>query len=189
MTRIDTTHAPDGRSRESLAISKFNQGNLMKHTSQNPKRHVTCLALVAALAASAMAPVHAYRGESPFGPSGLSILPLASVASVAVVGAGASAAAVALPVALTVSGATLIVKSVEVSARGTLCVLERASDGAVATLEFSGRSAQLASLAVGRTVEVSAVGAGVVLSAMGGVIAFLPNELGRALLHNERLTD
>jgi hypothetical protein len=37
-------------------------------------------------------------------------------------------------------------------------------------------------------VVVSVVGAGVVLSAAGEAIAFIPNALGRALLHNERLT-
>jgi hypothetical protein len=35
---------------------------------------------------------------------------------------------------------------------------------------------------------VSVIGSGVVLSALGEAIAFIPNELGRALLHNERVT-
>ena len=37
--------------------------------------------------------------------------------------------------------------------------------------------------------EVSALASGTLLSAAGEVIAFLPNALGRALLHDERLTD
>ena len=69
-----------------------------------------------------------------------------------------------------------------------LAGLERASDGAIASIELAGRVAERGSLAVGRSVEVSVVGAGVVLSAMGELIAFVPNELGRALLHNERIT-
>jgi len=44
------------------------------------------------------------------------------------------------------------------------------------------------SMVAGTVVVVSVVGAGVVLSAAGEAIAFIPNALGRALLHNERLT-
>ena len=71
---------------------------------------------------------------------------------------------------------------------GTVWVLERASDGARATLHFSGHVAQGASLAVGGAVMVTALASGWVLSAAGQAIAFVPNELGRALLHNERIT-
>jgi hypothetical protein len=37
-------------------------------------------------------------------------------------------------------------------------------------------------------VVVTALSAGWVLSAAGQAIAFIPNEIGRALLHNERIT-
>jgi hypothetical protein len=118
--------------------------------------------------------------------SGLSMLPLASV----VVGASATAsAAVALPVALSAAGAVLVVRAVQVTARGTVCVLERVSDGARASIEIVGSGAQAVSLAVGTTVTVSVVGAGVLLSAAGEVVAFLPNALGQALLHDERVAD
>ena len=112
----------------------------------------------------------------------LSALPVASV-----VGAGAAAVS-AVPAALAVSGAVLVVKAVEVSARGTVIVLERASDGARASVELSGRAASGVVTGVGTAVAVSVIGAGVVLSAAGEVLCFIPNELGRALLHNERLT-
>ena len=80
------------------------------------------------------------------------------------------------------------IKAVEVSAQGTVYVLERASDGARVSVEVSGRGAGAASLAVGTGVTVSVIGAGLVLSAAGEAIAFIPNAIGRALLHNERLT-
>lgn len=122
----------------------------------------------------------------------LSALPVASVvgAGAAVAGSAvAGAAAVsAVPAALAVSGAVLVVKAVEVSARGTVIVLERASDGARVSLELSGRAASGVVAGVGTAVAVSVIGAGVVLSAAGEVLCFIPNELGRALLHNERLT-
>lgn len=118
----------------------------------------------------------------------LSALPVASVVGVAGSAAAGAVAVSALPVALTVSGAVLVVKAVEVSARGTLIVLERASDGAQASVELSGRAASGVAASVGTAVAVSVIGTGVLLSAAGEVLCFIPNELGRALLHNERIT-
>ena len=122
----------------------------------------------------------------------LSALPVASVVGTGSAVAGSAAAGAvavsALPVALTVSGAVLVVKTVELSARGTVIVLERASDGARASVELSGRAASGASVLVGQSAVVTVIGAGVLLSAAGEVLCFIPNELGRALLHNERIT-
>ena len=94
----------------------------------------------------------------------------------------------AVPVVLSTAGAVLVVKAVEVSARGTVYVLERASDGASASVEIIGKGVAGASVVAGTLVTVSVIGSGVVLSAAGEVIAFVPNALGRALLHNERVT-
>ena len=96
-------------------------------------------------------------------------------------------AVVALPVALSVGGAVLTVKAVQASATGTVIVLERASDGAQASIELTGRAASTAAYGVGTVVACSVIGTGVILSAAGEVLAFVPNALGRALLHNERL--
>ncbi len=118
----------------------------------------------------------------------LSLLPVASVVASGVAASGAAAAVSALPVALSVGGAMLTVKAVEASATGTVYLLERASDGARVSVEVSGRAASATAIGVGTLVTVSVIGAGVVLSTAGEVLAFIPNELGRALLHNERLT-
>ncbi|MEQ1595592.1 MAG: hypothetical protein ABL985_10885 [Casimicrobium sp.] len=127
-----------------------------------------------------------------FGPSGgsllLSALPVVSVAYAGAAAGAASAATVALPVALSVTGSVLVVKTIESTARGTICVLERASDGARVSVEVAARGTERAFMSVGQSVEVSVVGAGAVLSVAGEAIAFVPNALGRALLHNERLT-
>ena len=135
----------------------------------------------------------AHNGDGLSAISTLSALPVASVlVTGGAVGASAvtaSVGVVALPVALSVTGAVLVVKSVEVSARGTICVLERASDGASTTLEIAGRMGERMMLRTGQVVQVSVVGAGAVLSVAGAAIAFVPSELGRALLHNERLTN
>ncbi len=120
------------------------------------------------------------------------VLSAMPIASVVVAGAGASAVAgavVAVPVILSTAGAVLVVKAVESTARGTVYVLERASDGARASIELTGKAVQGTSIVAGTAVTVSVIGAGVVLSALGEAIAFIPNELGRSLLHNERLTN
>lgn len=136
--------------------------------------------LVCALAS---APAHAQSEAS----AALSLLPLASVVGTASAGAALSGAVVVVPAALSVGGAVLTVKSVEASARGTVYVLERASDGAVASVEVAGRGVAASAYGVGTVVTCSVIGTGVLLSVAGEVLAFVPNALGRALLHNERL--
>jgi hypothetical protein len=98
------------------------------------------------------------------------------------------AVSVAAPSMLIAGGAVLTVVSIQASAAGTVWVLERASDGARATLHFSGHLAQGAVLSLGGAVMVTAIASGWVLSTAGQAIAFIPNELGRALLYNERIT-
>ena len=136
-----------------------------------------------ALALTAVAPAHANSEASAV----LSLLPVASVVAVAGGASAAGGAVVAVPAALSVTGAALVVKSVEASAAGTLYVLERASDGARVSVEVVGRGVGASAQAVGTTVTSSVIGTGVVLSVAGEALAFVPNAIGRALLHNERL--
>ncbi len=147
-----------------------------------------CLSVVVSAALCAQTQSVAFASDPSSALSALSALP---VASVVVSSYGASVAAsvvVALPIALSTSGAVLVVKSVEASAKGAICVLERASDGARVTLELSSRAGRRISVGVGDTMAVSVIAAGATISFAGEVIAFVPNELGRALLHNERVT-
>lgn len=94
------------------------------------------------------------------------------------------AMSVAAPAMFLVAGATFTVAAVEASADGTVWVLERASDGARASLRLAGGL----SLAAGSAIEVIAFGAGWVLASGGRAVAYLPNEVGAALLHHEQLT-
>ncbi len=98
------------------------------------------------------------------------------------------AVSLAAPVMILSAGATLAVASVEVAGEGAVWVLQRASDGARASLRVSGQLAQGASVAVGTVVTVSAVSTGWLLSAAGQALCFIPNEIGKALPHNERVT-
>jgi len=98
------------------------------------------------------------------------------------------AVSVAAPVAVLSTGAALTVVAVEATSTGVVWVLERAADGTRASVEFVGRGAGDLSVAAGMVVVATAVSTGWVLAAAGEAIAFVPNELGRALLYNERIT-
>lgn len=108
-------------------------------------------------------------------------MPLASIV-------GAGSAVVALPVVLSTAGTVLVVSAVQVSAAGTVYVLERASDGTRVSVNVVSGAAGAASVSVGTAVIVSQIAAGTVISAAGEVLAFIPNAIGRALLHNQRVT-
>ena len=98
------------------------------------------------------------------------------------------AVSIAAPVMVLSAGAVLTVVAVEASAAGAVWVLERASDGARSTLRLSGQAAGALSVAAGAAVVVTVMSTGWVLSAAGAAIAFIPNEIGAALLYNERVT-
>lgn len=87
--------------------------------------------------------------------------------------------------ALAITGSEkLSVAAVETSAKGTTWVLQRAADGS----RFSVTVPLGVSYAVGTAVTISALQTGWVLSQAGRAVAFIPNEIGAALLHNERIT-
>ena len=113
----------------------------------------------------------------------LSALPVASV----VVASEAAGASVQASAALSVAGATWVVRAVESTARGTVYLLERLSDGVRVSVEVAGKVAGTASVVVGTVVTVGVIAAGTILSVAGEAIAFLPNEIGRALLYNRRV--
>ncbi len=125
----------------------------------------------------------------------LSMLAAATPARAHNDGLSEASALSALPVAMSISapvlsiaaGSVLVLAAVEVVADGTVWVLQRASDGARIVVKWSAISAGMASVAVGTAITVTAVSAGWVLSTAGTVLALIPNELGKALLHHERV--
>jgi hypothetical protein len=127
----------------------------------------------------------------------LSVLMLASLgAARAQSEASALSALSTLPIAVSVTapvmvlsaGAVLTVVAVEASTTGAVWVLERASDGARCSIRLGARAAGGLSVAAGTVVVVTALSTGWVLSAASEAIAFIPNEVGKALLYNERVT-
>ncbi len=95
---------------------------------------------------------------------------------------------VAAPVALLASGAAFTVLAVEGISSGAVWVLERSSDGAQFSVEVSGAALTGAAVAAGATVMLVACSTGHILASGGRAVGFMPNERGRAMFHNERVT-
>ena len=101
---------------------------------------------------------------------------------------GTGVALSAVPAGILSAGAALVVVSVEVVGGATVWVLERVSDGARISIKAAGKLAEGVVVSTGAAVTVSVIGAGTLLSAAGEVIAFIPNEIGKALLYNEKVS-
>lgn len=146
-------------------------------------RHLMQHAVLAAALAAGL-PVQAGPNLSEASVA-LSLAPVAlSVGVVSATGAVLSA----VPLAVLSAGTALVVVSVEVIGGATVWVLERVSDGVRISVRTAGRLSEGARGAAGAAVYVSVIGAGTLLSTAGEVIAFIPNEIGKALLHNEQVT-
>ena len=123
--------------------------------------------------------------------SAASAVPMAVVLSAGVAGGSkvqdASILSLMVPVALSTAGAELVVDTVSATAKGVSYGLRRVSDGATVSVEVLSKVAGKASLAAGAAVTVIAISGGVVLSAAGEAIAFIPNQVGKSLMHNRIL--
>ena len=95
-----------------------------------------------------------------------------------------SASVVGGSILLLAGAGYLVVKSVETVADGVVVVLKGASQAGEVSIKLSGKALHGVSMAVGGTVQVVAIASGTVLVVSGEVLAFLPNELGKALLHH-----
>ena len=120
--------------------------------------------------------------------SAVSLLPVASVVVVSGSAVRLSESASVVTSLLAVAGSVFVIKAVEVSAKGSVYILERVSDGLRISVELASSAANQLSNAVGTLVTVSTTASGIILIASGEVLAFIPNELGQALLHNERVS-
>jgi hypothetical protein len=98
------------------------------------------------------------------------------------------AISVALPVVLVAGVGSIVVTGVEASAQGTVWVVESVADGVKGSICFAGRAVGTVSLAVGTVITVTTVATGMVLSTAGHVIAFVPNEIGRTLSYDQRVS-
>jgi hypothetical protein len=127
----------------------------------------TCLSLCLTLGGSVRA---AQLSETS---SALSLLPVAVTVS------GAAS--------LMISGAVLTVVAVRAVSEGTVWVLRNASNGAEISLRVSQRMVEGVAVGVGTVLVGTAISAGWVLSVASEAVAFVPNQIGASLLHNEEI--
>ena len=131
--------------------------------------HLIALAIALALATSLDA-----RAQSSSELSEASLVPVAI--------------SVALPVVLVAGVGSIVVTGVQASAEGTVWIVENVADGVKGSICFAGRVVGTAAIAVGTVIVVTVVATGMVLSNAGHVIAFIPNEVGRTLSYNQRVS-
>lgn len=79
----------------------------------------------------------------------------------------------------------LVVEGVEASAEGTVILVKNSTTGAKASVLAVGDVAGASALMAGSTVEVAAEGSGWALTQTDKLIAFVPNQVGEALLHHD----
>jgi len=98
------------------------------------------------------------------------------------------AISVALPIVLVGGVGSIVVTGVQASADGTVWLVENVADGIKGSVRFAGDAVGASAIAVGTIVTVTVVATGTLLSAAGRVVAFIPNEVGRSLSYNQRVS-
>ena len=98
-----------------------------------------------------------------------------------------SAVVVAGSMSMLVASGQVVVASVETVGEGIVIVLKGASEAGGASIQMSTQAAKGLSLAAGTVVNVVALSTGHMLVLSGKAIAFIPNELGKALLHHSKV--
>ena len=92
-------------------------------------------------------------------------------------------------VELLAAGPELLIESVQRSGELLVIVLKQSVESGRSSIKLSLKISGGVSLAAGQAVTVMSTAAGVLLSAAGAAIAWLPNELGQRLAYDETLTE
>ncbi len=146
-------------------------------------------------------PLGTLEGETHETPAAPLPVPVAVVAAPGLVHAAASenlskgsqnlsqgsAVVVAGSMSMLVASGQVVVASVETVGEGIVIVLKGASEAGGASIQMSTQAAKGLSLAAGTVVNVVALSTGHMLVLSGKAIAFIPNELGKALLHHSKV--
>lgn len=98
------------------------------------------------------------------------------------------AISVALPVVLVAGTGSIVVTGVQASADGVVWFVENVADGVKGSIRFAADAVGASAVVAGTVVVVTVVATGMLLSAAGHVIAFIPNEIGRSLSYNQRVS-
>ena len=141
---------------------------------------------LALLFAAASSPAHADADAGAGAPASAGSARLSNASADIVDG---SAQVVGGSLQALVAGGSVIIASVEVVGEASVVVLTSAVDGSRASVRLSGQAARALSGALGGAVDVVVLSTGHLLVSMGRVLAFIPNEAGRALLHSARVAE
>lgn len=126
-----------------------------------------------------------------------STLPLAAQAGTGCLSCGTSngSEALSLGVGIIVLGSMsmvagsgqVVVDTVKTAADGVTIVLKGSTEAASTTIKLSGKGLEKLALVSGAVIEVSATTTGYLLVSAGKALAFIPNEIGSALLHHNKV--
>ena len=83
----------------------------------------------------------------------------------------------------------LVVTGIEKGGEGSVVVLKNLADGSVTSVRLGRSALGAASVAVGTMVTVGLYASGLALYVAGKVFAYIPNEVGRALLHSKKTSE
>lgn len=85
------------------------------------------------------------------------------------------------------AGASLTLIAIEKAGESVVWILKDISTGATVSIRASAHAAGTASMAVGTVVTIAASAAGYSIYLAGKMIAFIPSEVGRSLVHHAPL--
>lgn len=97
-------------------------------------------------------------------------------------------ASVVAPVLFITASGQFVVKGVQASADGVVYLLEKIGTGVQGSVTLASNASGAVSVGVGSVITVSATAAGMLLVSAGKVLAIVPNELGKTLLKNRRIS-
>ncbi|MES2934237.1 MAG: hypothetical protein V4805_12215 [Pseudomonadota bacterium] len=98
-----------------------------------------------------------------------------------------SAVVVGGTLSMVVASGIVVVESVESVADGVVVVLKGASEATTASIKLTGKAAKGLSVAAGTVVDVTVMATGSMLTAAGKAVAYIPNEVGAALMHHSKV--
>jgi hypothetical protein len=84
-------------------------------------------------------------------------------------------------------GSELVIESITAAGKASIVMVRASANGTRASFEVTTELCGKLALGAGKVVTVSANGAGNLIKVSGEVIAFVPNELGRSLIHHREL--
>ncbi len=159
---------------------------MLKKTKQSVLIMLVTGAALLAATGNAFAEPDPSRDSGPSGLIALGTMSIVGAPAISAEGSGNGGPVVGLS-AIGVGSGFIIAGIVEGGGDSVEVVLKGVGNSMTATVNLSKSAVQALALSTGTAVQLSAEASGTVLIASGKVIAFIPNELGKALLGQSRV--